>query len=280
MNRKEILKLAAEIRMSVLDCLSSIGFGHIGGSMSLAELLAVLYGEVMRYNAADPHMEGRDYLVLSKGHCGPALYAVLALKGFFPMEELETLNRLHTRLPSHCDRLKTPGVDMTTGSLGQGVSSAMGIALGNQLRGSDSYTYLIAGDGEMQEGQVWEGIMFAAQQALSRLILFIDFNGRQLDGRVSDICQMENLDMRLSAFGFYTQRVNGHDPEAIYSAIQNAKGNTGSPSAIVLETEKGYGCSISESAAFNHYMNVSKEAAAEAKRDIWARYLAAEEAEI
>lgn len=275
MNKKESMKLAAQIRMSILDCLASIGFGHIGGSMSLAETLAVLYGDVMRYEPENPHMEERDYLVLSKGHCGPALYATLALKGFFEMQELSTLNRLHTKLPSHCDRQKTPGIDMTTGSLGQGVSSAMGIALGNKLRGGDNYTYLIVGDGEMQEGQAWEGVMFAAQQKLDKLIMLIDFNQKQLDGKVSDICGMENLDVRLSAFGFYAQRVNGHDVEAIYRAIENAKQNTGSPSAIVLETKKGYGCSISENVEFNHYMNVSQAQAEEAKRDIWARYLAA-----
>ena len=275
MNRNETIKFAAEIRMCVLDCIASIGSGHLGGSMSVADLIAVLYRDVMRVNPADPSWEGRDYLVLSKGHCGPALYAALALKGFFGMDKLKTLNRLHTRLPSHCDRQKTPGVDMTTGSLGQGVSSAAGIALGNRLRGGESYTYLICGDGEMQEGQVWEGVMFAAQQKLSRLVMLVDFNRQQLDGRVEDICSMENLDTRLSAFGFYAQRVDGHDVEAIYRAIEEAKRHDGGPSAIVLETEKGHGCNISEGAAFNHYMNVSLEQAEAAKRDIWARCLAA-----
>ncbi len=272
MKTKELEELAGKIRMATIESMASIGFGHIGGAMSICDILAVLYGSVLKYDSHNPDWEERDQLILSKGHCGPALYATLALSGFFPLEELRTLNRLGTRLPSHCDRQKTPGIDMTTGSLGQGMSTAAGIALGNRLKGIDSYTYVIVGDGECQEGQVWEGIMFAAQQKLSHFIMLIDFNQQQLDGATADICDLSNLDERLRAFGFYTQKVNGHDVEALYQGLQKAKAQAEKPSAIIALTKKGHGCSFAESTPFNHYMNITPALAAEAQTTIIHRH--------
>lgn len=153
---------AANIRIGILDALEKVSAGHIGGSMSMADLMAVLYGGVMKVDSQNPKWEERDWLVVSKGHCGPAVYSALALNGFFPYEELQTVNQGGTRLPSHCDKNQTPGVDMTTGSLGQGMSTGIGVAWGSQYQGKDNYTYLVLGDGEVQEGQVWEGALFAA----------------------------------------------------------------------------------------------------------------------
>jgi transketolase len=167
-------RLSADIRIETVRSLAAAGFGHIGGSASIADVLAVLYGGVMRIDPENPRWDERDWLVLSKGHCGPALYAALALKGFFPMEWLKTVNQAGTRLPSHADRTKTPGIDMTAGSLGQGLSAAAGIALGNRLQGFDSYTYCIVGDGELNEGQIWEALQAANQFHLDHLIVFVD----------------------------------------------------------------------------------------------------------
>ena len=179
---KKLQEFALEIRIGTVECIKSRGFGHIGGSLSVADLLAVLYGEVMHIDPANPKKVDRDKLVCSKGHAGPAVYATLALKGYFPYEKLFTLNQPGTDLPSHCDRKKTPGVDMTTGSLGQGTSTAVGLALGDRLQGRDCRTYLIVGDGEAEEGQVWEAAMFTAAKKLTNLVWIIDWNKKQLDG--------------------------------------------------------------------------------------------------
>ena len=175
-NVKELEKFATQIRLETLKALTHLGFGHAGGALSIVETLAVLYGGVMNIDPQNSTWEARDWLVVSKGHSGPAVYATLALRGYFPLEDLLTLNQGGTKLPSHCDRTKTVGIDMTTGSLGQGVSSAIGIALGHRLDQRDNYTYLIIGDGECDEGQVWEGALFAAHQKLDRLIAFVDAN--------------------------------------------------------------------------------------------------------
>ena len=192
---KELRVFAEEIRVETLKELANLGFGHIGGSMSVVELLAVLYGREMRLDPQNPQGEDRDKLVMSKGHAGPAVYATLALKGYFPREELLTLNQGGTHFPSHCDRLKTTGVDMTTGSLGQGISTACGLALGNRILGrNDAYVYLVLGDGECDEGQVWEVAAFAAHQMLDHLIAFVDQNKQQLDGSTDDVMYMGDMD--------------------------------------------------------------------------------------
>jgi len=257
-------ELAAAIRKETIQAMASIGFGHIGGSMSIADVLAVLYGGVMRFDPQNPQWEERDMLILSKGHCGASLYAALALTGFFPLAELKTLNRPNTNLPSHCDRLKTKGVDMSTGSLGQGISTAIGIAMGNRIKKIDSCTYVILGDGELQEGQVWEGVQFAAHRGLDNLIVFVDNNQRQLDGRLEDICKPFDLQAKFEAFGFDCRKVRGYDVEEIYGAIIDAWEIRGKASAIILETFKGIGCSFAEEADFNHYMVIDEAMAEEA----------------
>jgi transketolase len=257
-------KLAAEIRKETIKAMASIGFGHIGGSMSIADVLAVLYGGAMRVDPQNPQWEERDMLILSKGHCGVSLYAALALTGFFPLDDLKTLNRPNTNLPSHCDRLKTKGVDMSTGSLGQGISSAIGIAMGNILKKVNSRTYVILGDGELQEGQVWEGVQFAAHRGLDSLTVFVDNNQKQLDGRLEDICRPFDLKAKFEAFGFNCLKVRGYDVKEIFSAIADAWETKGKPTAIILETYKGIGCCFAEEADFNHYMVIDEAMAQEA----------------
>jgi len=254
-------KLAADVRKETIQAMALIGFGHIGGSMSIADVLAVLYGGVMRIDPQNPQWEERDMLILSKGHCGASLYAALALTGYFPLDDLKTLNGPNTNLPSHCDRLKTKGVDMSTGSLGQGISTAIGIALGNRLKKIENYTYVILGDGELQEGQVWEGVQFAAHRGLDNLIVFVDNNQKQLDGKLEDICKPFDLKAKFEAFGFYCLKVKGYDVEEIYSAIADAWKTTGKPTAIILETFKGIGCCFAEEADFNHYMAIDESMA-------------------
>lgn len=261
---KELKQFAAEIRIHTIRQMAARGFGHMGGAMSICDLLSVLYGKQMNYDARNPEWEGRDWLICSKGHAGPAVYAALALKGFFPMEWLKTLNQPGTRLPSHCDHLKTPGIDVTTGSLGQGLSVAAGIALAKKIDGKENTVYCIIGDGESQEGQNWEAAMFAAQQRLDNLILFVDNNRQQLDNRTDAICSMESLKEKFESFRWETREVCGHDVEAVNEAIRQAKQNGGRPHAIVLNTIKGKGCIFAENQLKNHHINVTKDQAAEA----------------
>jgi len=227
--------------------------------MSIIEALAALYGGELRSDPNNPNMENRDRLVLSKGHAGPALYATLCLRGYFPKEVLLQLNQGGGSLPSHCDMHKTIGIDMTTGSLGQGMSTAIGLALGSRLNNLDNYTYLILGDGECNEGQVWEGAMFAAHHNLGSLIAFIDWNKQQLDGFTKDIIDMGDIAEKFKAFGWHSQTVDGHDPGKIKAAIVDAKRYQDAPSAIILDTVKGYGCNFAAGVASNHHMNFKKE---------------------
>lgn len=250
---------AEEIRVTAIRAIAGYGEGHVGGSLSIADVLAVLYGRVMRVDPANPKKPDRDKFVLSKGHCGPALYATLALKGYFPMETLATLNRFGTTLPSHCDRNRTPGVDMSTGSLGQGASAAAGISLADRLMGRDSRTYLIVGDGECNEGQVWEMAMFAAQQKLDHLTVFVDRNHQQLDGYTDDICAMGDLSEIFRSFGWNATTVDGHDLDAISVAVEHAQAKAGIPSVIVLNTVKGKGWPDAEQRVPSHYMTISPE---------------------
>jgi transketolase len=209
----------------------------------------------MSIDPKDPDKKGRDRLVLSKGHAGPVLYAALALRGFFPIEELNTLNRPGTNLPSHCDMLRTPGIDMTAGSLGQGFSCAVGIARAAKLTGGKETIYAIIGDGESQEGQIWEAAMAAAHFRLDNLIVFLDYNHLQLDGSLEEVMNIGNPVKKWEAFGFHTYLTNGHDMQKMYDAIQKAKKKAdGSPTMIVLETVKGKGVSFVEQMGFaNHH---------------------------
>ena len=249
-----------EIRKNILLEIGTLGVGHIGGSLSMVELLAVLYYKHMNVDPKNPKKEGRDRLIVSKGHSGPAVYAVLASMGYFPLEWLKTLNKPGTNLPSHCDMNRTPGVDMTTGSLGQGFSCAVGIALASKLKNDGAKIYTVIGDGESQEGQIWEAAMFASHKKLSNLIAFTDYNKLQLDGKTEDICSIEPLAVKWRAFGWNVIEVkNGNSCEEIDEAITLAK-SSNLPTMIILHTVKGRGISFAESAGIkNHSMTVSKE---------------------
>lgn len=255
--KKDLERFALEIRIAELDEFKARGFGHVGGSMSITDALAVLYGAVMRYDPQNPNWPERDKLVCSKGHAGPAVYATLALKGFFPVEMLKTLNQPGTRLPSHCDRKLTPGVDMTTGSLGQGASVACGMALGDKLKGRDSRTFLFIGDGECNEGQVWEAAMFAAAKGLTNLVWLIDYNKKQLDGYVAEILEPFDFEAKFRAFGFDACTIDGHDVEALYAALTHVP--DGKPLAIIMDTVKGKGIPECEADFGNHSMTLKTE---------------------
>lgn len=257
--KKQFDRMALHIRRNIIRQMVAFGSGHIGGAMSIADVLGVLYGGVMEVDPAQPRREDRDWLVLSKGHAGPAVYAALAARGFFDEEVLDTLNRPGTILPSHCDRFRTPGVDISTGSLGQGISTAIGAALGNRLAGRKNTVYLIVGDGECDEGQIWEGVLFAAHHRVDNLVMFVDYNKKQLDGATDSVCKLGDLRRKLEDFDWFAQEVDGHDTAAIYEAIQRAKAECGRPSAIVLQTVKGKGCLKAEHAEANHHMTFTKE---------------------
>lgn len=257
-------KMAKEIRKRTIEEIGTLGVGHIGGAMSVVDLLALLYYHKMRIDPKDPGKADRDWLVLSKGHAGPALYATLALKGYFPMEWLGTLNKGGTSLPSHCDRNKTPGVDMTTGSLGQGFSAAIGIALSHAMDGKPNVTYAVIGDGESDEGQVWEAAMLAGNKKLGRLVAFTDYNKQQLDGTTEEIADLGDIEGKWRSFGWFVQRVDGHDIAALDAAIDAALAQGAKPSMIIMDTIKGKGCSIAEGVPNNHSMAFNLEQARDA----------------
>lgn len=279
--KKKLELLAAKIRLDVIELLKHRGYGHLGGSMSIVELMAVLYGKVLHVDPANPQMEDRDMVVLSKGHSGPAWYSALAERGFFPKEWLMTLNDGGTKLPSHPDRSKTPGVDMTTGSLGQGTSSAAGIALGQRLKGQNRFTYMIVGDGELNEGQCWEAFQFVAARKLSNCIVIIDDNKRQLDGYTKDVLYPFDYVKKMEAFGFYTQKVKGDDIEAIAEAIEKAQANKESANCIVLDSIKGQGVKYFEELKSNHSVKFNNDEINKAADDAMAdlkEFIAKEEA--
>lgn len=275
MDRKKIECFAAQIRLETAKCVAARGFGHLGGALSIVDLLAVLYGEVMKIDPTDPAWDKRDLFVCSKGHAGPAVYATLALKGYFPMDMLKTLNRPGTNLPSHCDRNKTPGIDMTTGSLGQGASLAVGMALG--VKDTERRVFAVVGDGECDEGQVWEAAMFANQYKLSNLTLFVDKNKKQLDGYTDDIMNLLDVAAKFRAFGWDAQEIDGSDVGAIFTAIEKA-GKTEGPCVIVLDTVKGAGIPAIENMASNHHI-VFKDELAEQSIALLEAELAEKEAE-
>lgn len=256
---RELKRFAIEIRIDTIKAIANFGAGHLGGSMSMADTIAVLYGKVMKYDSKNPGWEDRDWFICSKGHSGPSLYSALAIKGFFPEEELMTLNQGGTRLPSHCNKDLTRGIDMSTGSLGQGASLAVGVALGNKIDGRDNYTYLMLGDGEIQEGQVWEAAMYAAQKKLDNLVAFVDYNKKQLDGYVKDINDVGDVVQKFRAFGWGAEEVDGNDVEKVYYAIQKAKKIKEKPSVIVLDTIKAKGVPFAEKIKLNHHIKVNKK---------------------
>lgn len=254
-----ISEFANQIRLNTLKQLNHLGFGHYGGSMSIVELLAVLYGEVMHIDPKNPDDPSRDYFILSKGHAGPALYSTLALKGYFPIDNLLTLNQNGTTLPSHPDRLLTIGVDATTGSLGQGISIAAGIALSLQLDGKTNRVFTVVGDGELNEGQCWEAIQFIAHHQLQNLVLIIDYNKKQLDGNVEDIINPFSFVEKLNAFGFRAVSIKGDDIAHLLESLTEIESNaTKRPLAIILDSQKGQGVEYLTSLENNHHLRLDE----------------------
>ncbi|MBM7560006.1 transketolase [Marinitoga litoralis] len=253
------MKKANLIRQNIIKAIGTLGVGHVGGSMSLAEVLAVLYYSEMKIKEGEPNWEERDRLVLSKGHAGPALYSVFADIGYIPEEWLYTLNQPNTKLPSHCDRLVTPGIDMTSGSLGQGLSAAIGMAIALKLDKKDNYVYCIMGDGEIQEGQIWEAAMYGGNRKLDNLIAFVDYNKMQIDGKTDEINSIEPLVEKWESFNWHVQSINGHDVEEIDEAIKIAKDKKDKTSVIILNTIKGKGAYFAENKLSSHNMPLTKE---------------------
>ena len=238
--------IAAKIRLGALEGVHAAASGHPGGSLSIADIMAYLYFEEMNVKADDPKWADRDRFVLSKGHTAPALYATLALKGFFSADELKNLRQVDSFLQGHPDMKGTPGVDMSTGSLGLGISTACGMALAAKVDGKDYRTYTIVGDGESEDGQVWEAAMFAAHYKLDNLCVIIDWNGLQIDGPVAEVMNPTPHDKKLEAFGFHVISIDGHDFDQIEAALNEAKATKGKPTAIIARTVKGKGVSFME----------------------------------
>lgn len=264
MNSSEIRSLqrkAAEIRRLTVEEIAHLGIGHVGGSMSIVEVLVLLYYRHLNIDPRNPAMETRDKFVMSKGHAGPALYAVLADKGFFPKAMLQTLNQGGTNLPSHCDMNRTPGIDMTTGSLGQGLSAAVGIALGHRLRTLPGRVFALIGDGDTNEGQTWEAAMSASMFGLGNLVAFTDYNKMQIDGPIDVIMKTDQLVDRWTSFGWFAQQVPGHDFAALDEALQKALAEEKRPSMIIADTVKGKDLPGIEGDYNNHNMPISAEQA-------------------
>ena len=244
--KQELQILACKARLYALEGIFNAKSGHPGGSFSAADIYTYLYYKELNVDPADPNKADRDRFVLSKGHCCPSLYAVLALKGFFPIEELPKLRKVGAMLQGHPDMKSTPGIDMSSGSLGQGISAACGMALAGKIDGADYKVYTLLGDGECEEGQVWEALMFAANKNLDNLCVIIDSNGLQIDGPVEEVGGLEPLDKKLEAFGFEVFKMDGHDFDSIENAVNAAKAVSGKPTAIIAKTVKGKGVSYLE----------------------------------
>ena len=255
MDEKRITELsiiANKIRKNALTAVYSAASGHPGGSLSIADLLALLYFEVMKVDPKNPKMENRDRLVLSKGHTAPALYSALAEKGFIPVEDISTFRHIDSYLQGHPDMNKVPGVDMSTGSLGQGVSVAGGMALAAKLDNKDYRVYSILGDGELEEGQVWEQAMFAAHYKLDNFTIFVDFNGLQIDGDITKVMNPTPIDKKFEAFGWHVIVADAHDFNSLMSAIDEAKATKGQPTAVIMKSIKGKNVSFMENNAAWH----------------------------
>ena len=267
-NEQMLKEQAKQIRRDIVSMVGAAKSGHPGGSLSAAEILTYLYFEEMNVNPAEPKWEDRDRFVLSKGHAAPVLYAALARKGFFPAEDLMSLRKIGSHLQGHPDMKKVPGVDMSTGSLGTGFSAATGIALACQLDKKPSYVYTLLGDGELQEGQVWEAAMSAAHYKLDNLIAFVDNNGLQIDGNIDDVLSPNPIDAKFAAFGWHVQVIDGHDFAQIADAVKAAKAAVGKPSVIVAKTVKGKGVSYMENQAGWHGSAPNAEQVAQAMEEL------------
>ena len=249
---KQLSILACKVRMGIIESTHAAKCGHPGGSMSATELFTYLYNKELNVDPANPKWEDRDRFVLSKGHCAPGLYAALAHRGFFPVEDLLTLRKAGSYLQGHPNMNTVPGVDMSTGSLGQGISTACGMALAAKVQGKNYRVYTLLGDGETQEGQVWEACMFASHYKLDNLVVIIDNNGLQIDGDVTKVMNPYPYKEKLEGFGFHVEAINGHDFAEIEAALNTAKTVKGQPTAIIMSTVKGKGVSFMENQAGWH----------------------------
>ncbi len=263
------LKIKAnEVRKGIVTAVYAAKSGHPGGSLSAADLFTYLYFEEMNINPENPKMESRDRFVLSKGHTAPGLYSTLANRGYFSVDELKTLRKLGSRLQGHPCMQETPGVDMSTGSLGQGISAAVGMALAAKMDEKDYRVYCLCGDGEIQEGQVWEAAMFAGYHKLDNFVLVIDNNGLQIDGKITDVCSPYPIDKKFEAFNFHVINIDGNNMNEIASAMKEARKTKNMPTAIVMKTIKGKGVSFMEDQAGWHGKAPNDEEYAIAMRDL------------
>ena len=269
--RKRLMALACQVRMGVIEGTHAAKAGHPGGSLSAADLFAYLYFKEMNIDPEDSQWADRDRFVLSKGHTAPGLYAALALRGFFPWEELKTLRQMDSRLQGHPNMNETPGVDMSTGSLGQGISAAAGMALAAQHMGKSCRDYTLLGDGEIQEGEVWEAMMFAHHYKLDNLCVVIDNNGLQIDGSIADVMSPYPIPEKLRAFGFAVAEIDGHDFDAMEAAFTLARETKGVPFAIVMKTTKGKDVSYMENQAGWHGKAPNDEEYEQAMTELKAR---------
>ncbi len=270
MENLELRKKANEVRKGIVTAVHAAKAGHPGGSLSAADMFTFLYFEEMNIDPKNPKMEGRDRFVLSKGHTAPGLYSVLANRGYFPVEDLTTLRKLGSYLQGHPCMQETPGVDMSSGSLGQGISAAVGMALAGKLDNKDYRVYTLLGDGEIQEGQVWEAAMFAGARHLDNLVVIVDNNGLQIDGKIEDVCSPYPIDKKFEAFNFNVINIDGHDFDQIRNAMNNARACKGKPTAIIMKTVKGKGVSFMENNAGWHGKAPNDEEYATAMADLAA----------
>ena len=268
MENLELQKKANEVRKGIVTAVHSAKAGHPGGSLSAADVYTYLYFEEMNIDPANPKMEDRDRFVLSKGHTAPGLYSTLANRGFFPGEDLTTLRKLGSYLQGHPDMKHIPGVDMSSGSLGQGISAAVGMALGAKMNGKDFRVYTLLGDGELEEGQVWEASMFAGHRKLDNLVVIVDNNGLQIDGKIDDVCSPYPIDKKFEAFNFHVINVDAHDFDALRSAFKEARETKGMPTAIIAHSLKGKGVSFMEGSVDWHGKAPNDEQYAVAMADL------------
>ena len=259
MNKENLISISKNVRKNIIEMLCESKSGHPGGSLSCADIVTYLYYEKMNIDVNNPKWEQRDRFVLSKGHAAPALYSVLAEKGFFPKEELKTLRKTGGLLQGHPDSKHVPGVDVSTGSLGQGISNAVGMALGLKAQNNNARVYAVLGDGELQEGLVWEASMAAAHYKLDNLVAIVDFNGLQIDGKNEEVMAISPLDEKFRGFGFNVIECDGHDYEELDKAFKNAEETKGKPTVIIAKTVKGKGVSFMENQAGWHGQAPNKE---------------------
>ncbi|MCI9201232.1 MAG: transketolase [Lachnospiraceae bacterium] len=268
MTNQELQKKANEVRKGIVTSVHSAKAGHPGGSLSAADIFTYLYFEEMNINPEEPKMEDRDRFVLSKGHTAPGLYSALANRGYFPVEDLKTLRKIGSYLQGHPDMKHIPGVDMSSGSLGQGISAAVGMALSAKMREKDFRVYTLLGDGEIQEGQVWEAAMFAGHRKLDNLVVIVDNNGLQIDGKIDDVCSPYPIDEKFAAFNFHVIHADAHDFDDLRKAFQEARETKGMPTAIVAHSLKGKGVSFMEGQAAWHGTAPNDEQYAVAMADL------------